>query len=188
MRKEHLVRRAIAASSIEVQYSGEIARPNVFIFGRHDASWPEIEASAARLFDHALKYRYGAEQLYRQQCAWHRAKPERWEDVPEPIRIAMTLFAAAVPALAPFLDKEEAKPEPPVKETRSHGFDKGLGEDGYDELRKPRAPAAAEEEAAAEPHPAAADPPAETVEAAIVGPAEPIIEDLPPPQKKRRHK
>lgn len=131
MKKDKAVLRAIAASHFEIAHNGQIDKPKLYLLGAPDAGMAAIIANAERLFDYALKYRYGPEILYRQSAEWYGFPAQDWNDLPEPLRVGFTLFHAATNVLAPFIEAPApAEPERQA-ETRTHGFEHGFGdEDG----------------------------------------------------------
>jgi hypothetical protein len=121
MNKQDAVRAALNAGA---QGDG----PGWLFFDRGEHSAEEIEAQAGRLFDHAVKYKYGGAVLYAQQREWlglTKAPFTHKEDI-----IAFTLFAAAVQTLSPLIDADAAPAAPePQPETRAQGFDRGFDDD-----------------------------------------------------------
>lgn len=130
MRKYSAVLAAFGASHFQLTDAGHLEEPNVFMFDDGTGRFDEVIAAAERLFDYAVKYKYGPEVLYRQQAAWAGFEPHNWDHVPEPMRIAFTLFHAATNALAPFIEQAPAAEPERKPETRSHGFEKGFDDEG----------------------------------------------------------
>jgi hypothetical protein len=88
------------------------------------------EKAAERLFDYALKYKYGPEVLYRQQEMWLGRTPLDWLHVDDTLRIRYALFHSSANALASFIEVAPAAEPERQAETRSHGFEQGFDDEG----------------------------------------------------------